>query len=222
MILMLLTAIVAVVIEPSHRIASDRTGFVLDKIIPKKIDGWSMVEANTNAIVNPEQQELVNKVYDQTISRVYTNPSGQFVMLTIAYGENQSDNSQLHYPEVCYPAQGFQIISNVNTYLKLDWSDIKVKRLVATMHNRVEPITYWTTIGNKVVRGGTELKLEKLRYGFKGQIPDGLLFRVSSITDGQEGINIAYEVQRNFINELLNSIDGVNRLALAGVSVRFN
>ena len=33
---------------------------------------------------------------------------GRQIMLSIAYGEDQRDGMKLHYPEVCYPAQGFQ------------------------------------------------------------------------------------------------------------------
>ena len=83
------------------------------------------------------------------------------------------------------------------------------------MGSRSEPITYWTTVGNRVVRSGKETKIEQLRYGFKGQIPDGLLFRVSSINYDTQA---AYATQQAFIQTLITSLPAENRLRLAGIN----
>ena len=63
--------------------------------------------------------------------------------------------------------------------------------------------------------GDKETKLEQLRYGFRGQIPDGLLFRVSSITrDADEG----YELQNGYLKEMISAIPNDVRLRIAGIS----
>mgnify|MGYP000496771242 CR=1 FL=1 len=53
-------------------------------------------------------QEMLARLYSQVVSRVYLDSTtGKTVMLSLAYGEEQNKQSQVHLPEVCYPAQGF-------------------------------------------------------------------------------------------------------------------
>lgn len=214
MILMIASVIAAGYLRPTHKIAADRSDFVLEEIIPVQLGNWRMDEDGVKAIVNPQQELLINKLYSQTLSRTYINEKGERVMLVIAYGEDQSDSNQMHYPEVCYPAQGFQILRKNVGIVDTSFGEIRVKQLIAVLSKRVEPITYWTTIGDKVVVGNRETKLEKLKFGFDGKIPDGLLFRVSSINEDEQE---AFNLQENFINMLLGSISVSNRKQIAGI-----
>lgn len=201
MILMVVASLLAIVFNPTHRIADDRVPMNLEAMIPKQFGDWNEQPQQTAQIINPQQKELIAKLYTQTLSRTYVNKNGEAIMLTIAYGADQSDAKQLHYPEVCYPAQGFQLMSNKVGILQTGFGSIRVRRLHAVLGNRSEPITYWTTVGDKVVVGSKETKLAQLRYGFRGQIPDGLLFRVSSIT---ENVVVAYQLQEDFVSALVD------------------
>ena len=213
--LMFAASIIAMLLRPTQKISEIGEKINLETMIPKQFGEWSAVENPTNQIVNPEQQQKLESLYTQILSRVYVNKTGSAIMLSIAYGEDQSDSKQLHYPEVCYPAQGFQIASNQLASLSTQFGNIPVRRLHAEMGSRSEPITYWTTVGNRVVRSGKETKIEQLRYGFKGQIPDGLLFRVSSINYDTQ---FAYAIQQAFIQTLITSLPAENRLRLAGIN----
>ena len=52
----------------------------------------------------------MSRIYQQVLARNYIHvPSGRTVMLSIAYGENQSHSNDLHVPDVCYRAGGYQI-----------------------------------------------------------------------------------------------------------------
>ncbi|AKR43394.1 exosortase-associated protein EpsI, B-type [Methylophilus sp. TWE2] len=214
MLLMIFAAIAAINLRPTHKMASDRQGFVLEQIIPKQFGSWKEIDTGIKPIVNPHLESLIHKIYNQTLSRTYMNDKDEIVMLVIAYGEDQSDSTGLHYPEVCYPAQGFQISPWKTGDLSTSKGTVKVKRLVGTMGPRVEPITYWTTIGNKVVIGNKETKLEKLNYGLHGVIPDGLLFRTSSINTDPE---LAFKKQNAFINDLLAALSPNDLKSIAGL-----
>lgn len=214
---MLAASSAAMALRPTHRIADDGPKLELEKIIPTAFGEWTELPLQTGQIINPQQKEMLDRIYTQTLSRTYVNKNGEYIMLSIAYGADQGDAKQLHYPEVCYPAQGFQVISNVTGEVKTDFGDIRVRRLLTVLGNRSEPLTYWTTVGNKVVVGGKETKLEQLKYGFQGQIPDGLLFRVSSVTGDTAQ---AYENQVDFVRQLLNTVAPGERLKLAGFSNR--
>lgn len=212
--LMLAASIIAMLLRPTQKISEIGEKINLETMIPKQFGEWNAVENPTNQIVNPEQQQKLESLYTQILSRVYVNKTGSAIMLSIAYGEDQSDAKQLHYPEVCYPAQGFQITSSQKAELSTQFGKIPVLRLHAEMGSRSEPLTYWSTVGNKVVRGGKEIKLQQLSYGFKGEIPDGLLFRVSSINkDKNEG----YAFQQQFVQSLIAELTTSNRTRLAGL-----
>lgn len=215
LVLMLLASAAAMALRPTHRIADEIGLIKLDTMIPKQFGVWRQEVELGGQIVNPEVSQKLSTLYSETLSRTYVNDVGQRIMLSIAYGADQSDAKQLHYPEVCYPSQGFQIKSSQITAIPTKFGNIKVKRLYAVMGMRSEPVTYWTTVGNKVVTAGKEAKLEQLKYGFKGQIPDGLLFRVSSINDHAEE---AYTLQEKFVNEFVSSLPAHSRLRLAGLN----
>ena len=89
-----------------------------------------------------------------------------------------------------------------------------VKRLYAVAGARNEPITYWITIGKKATLPGMEQRLQELRYGLTGMVPDGMLVRVSSIGADAPA---AYALQESFINALLRSMDEASRVRLIGV-----
>jgi EpsI family protein len=211
--LMLVAASVAWALRPTVLIADLRPKVDLESLIPKQFGDWRELQRSNAQIINPQQAEMLTKLYSQTLSRTYVNSKGDAIMLSIAYGANQGDAVQLHYPEVCYPAQGFQVQTNIKGTLVTEEGAFPVRRLTTTLGQRFEPVTYWTTIGDQVVQGGLNTKLAQMQYGFKGQIPDGLLFRVSSITrDAQAG----HAIQEAFAVQLVSAVKPENRIRLIG------
>jgi len=214
LVLMVLAAWVAHASRPTELMAKTRGNPKLEAIVPANFGTWRQLQMSAGQVINPQQTELLNSLYSQILTRTYVNDQGSMVMLSIAYGENQSDGLALHIPDVCYPAQGFKVNGSGNTLLSTKHGNIPVRRLQTELGQRKEPLTYWTTIGNQAVQGGTARKLEQLRYGFRGQIPDGLIFRVSSITSNTP---MAYELQAQFISDLLDAIQPPQRQFLSGL-----
>ena len=167
--LIIASAALAQVMKPTHLLAETRGGLDLEKVIPKQFADWNELQQSSGQIVNPQQTELIKKLYSQTLSRTYINQLGEIVMLSLAYGNNQSRELALHYPDVCYPAQGFKLNSVQNSDLQTSFGPIRAKRLSTELGNRKEPVTYWSTMGDHVVRGGTETRLGQLSYGFNGR-----------------------------------------------------
>jgi EpsI family protein len=184
-------------------------------MIPRQFGDWHQLQELDVIAVNPAVQANLDKIYQQTLSRTYTNLAGEQIMLSLAYGGDQRDSMQVHRPEVCYPAQGFQILQSVTDSLHLTQSQntISVKRLVAKQGERVEPITYWLTVGDQVAVDGLKWKLVQIKYGLTGKIPDGLLFRVSSIDPNAKN---AFVLQDQFINALVSAIDIKERARFIG------
>jgi EpsI family protein len=204
----------ALALKPTNKIADAGPKIDLETLIPKTFGDWKIDETISPLIANPEQEAQIKRVYDQTLTRTYINARNERIMLSIAYGGDQSDNMAVHKPEVCYPAQGFQILKSptIGTFAT-DAGSIPVKRLVAGQGPRVEPITYWTTVGDAVEVNGLKWKFQQLKYGLTGKIPDGLLFRISSI---QADDTKAYQTQDAFTRDLLKAMSPEGRQRIVG------
>jgi EpsI family protein len=202
-------------LTPRQKVADARADFSLDKMIPASFAGWNLDTSVVPLAPDPTQKELIAALYDQTLSRTYVNAQGQRVMLSIAYGGDQSKQLQLHLPEVCYVAQGFDMVKDRRDELGTSFGKVPVKRLVARQNTRNEPITYWVTIGDKAVMSGLDQKMQRFVYGLSGRIPDGMLVRVSTIDANEAG---AYQVQDRFVNQLLDALKPQDRARLLGAA----
>jgi EpsI family protein len=187
--------------------------FSLDTAVPDTIGTWQRDKAVVQQVVDPVTAEVLNELYSQILSRTYVSRDGFTVMLSIAYGKNESDDKSLHYPDVCYPAQGFRLSPPTYSHISLPGHELPVKRLHAERAGRQEPITYWIMIGEKVVLNAAEQKVAQLGYGVKGVIPDGMLVRVSSI-----GGDTArqWAVHAKFVNELNQTVSPQSRKRMFG------
>ncbi|GAB2886810.1 hypothetical protein GCM10027046_13910 [Uliginosibacterium flavum] len=214
-VLMLAAALTAWALVPTHKLVDQWGKLDLETSIPKEFGDWVMDTRSYGGVVNPQQAEALNKIYSQTLSRTYINRrTGEYVMLSIAYGEDQRDGMQLHYPEICYPAQGFQLKSRNKGVLSLPQGLIPIRRLETYAGQRFEPVTYWTMIGEHATLGGTDKKLLEMRYSLAGDIPDGLLFRVSSINrDSAAG----FALQDAFLSAIVAHIAPETRPRFAGI-----
>ncbi len=202
-------------LTPTVRLAEQQGQFKLDTMIPQSFGEWVVDASIVPLQADPEQQELLEKIYDQTLSRTYVNRDGQRVMLSIAYGGDQSRALQIHLPEVCYVAQGFDMAQSKDDVLDTGHGMVPVKRLVARQNARNEPITYWITVGDKAIKSGIEQKMQRFAYGLSGKIPDGMLVRVSTI--GPDAAS-AYQVQDRFIKAMLGVVDARDRTRLMGAA----
>ena len=211
--LILVAASLAHGLRPTAWLGEQRATFQMEEQIPRQFADWRELPQTNNLIINPQLATQLKEIYTSTLSRTYVNSAGATVMLSIAYGTNQSRDLQVHRPEVCYSSQGFQIMSTEKTLLQLPTHSIPSMRLIAKMGTRNEPITYWVRIGERLVRGNLEQGLARVRYGLNGDIPDGLLFRVSSISDNPQS---AFEVQNKFVEDLMDSLPVDSKSYLLG------
>lgn len=213
-VMMVSSLVVSKAVTPTERLADSRPALNLDALIPMDIAGWEEDRTLIAAVVNPQTEAALKKIYAQTLSRTYVNRQGDRIMLSIAYGSDQGgESTQAHRPEICYTAQGFSLRNNHIDVLKTAGGEIPVRRLVAVNGMRNEPLTYWVTVGDKATLPGVRRKLTQLSYGLNGTIPDGLIFRVSSI---QKDADNAYALQDGFVNALFASITPDQQIRLAG------
>jgi EpsI family protein len=208
--------VAAVCIYLQHRITPRHTLVLrgMEDVIPQSVGDWAAVAYEAAPIINPEQQQGLLEDYDEILSRTYVNRRTHTeVMLSIAYGSDQSHARQIHKPEVCYPAQGFVIDSVQRVQFDLASRQIPVTTLHATRGRRSEYIGYWIVEGSSIVRGAIEQNMKRMLLALRGIRVDGLLFRVSTLSDDSMTSTVLLE---QFSQALLQSVSPSVRSKLVG------
>jgi EpsI family protein len=208
------TSAASISLQPNRTATAKGTAMSLETIVPKDFGEWTELPIRVAEVVNPQTKELLDKLYSQLLSRSYVNKDGYRIMLSLAYGDDQRGGLQAHRPEVCYPAQGFKLGKMEDGRLGTAYGDIEVRRLNTAMGERVEPVTYWLTVGSQVIQTKLDTRIAQIRLGLTGQIPDGLLFRVSSIDADSER---AFSIQQKFVADLMSAVPDASRKQLSGL-----
>ena len=209
---LLAAAATAAALTPRRSVILLPAGRQLDKLVPQQIGAWHSVPSDL-FVLPKTPNSLAEKLYNQTITRLYQAPAALPVMLVMAYGQTQNDALQLHRPEVCYTAVGFQISNSEITSVPLTHGRLPVRELTATAEGRVEPIVYWTRIGDKLPTTGREQRFAKLEQQLAGNIPDGILVRMSTVGEATPEI---FAGLRKFAAALVDAVAPADRAVLIG------
>lgn len=199
-----------------HPPASPDEPDFLEATVPQSFGEWRKLDEPAQ-IVDPAAIETMKKVYQEWISRSYVDGAGYRIMLSVARTRNQIGIQQAHRPEVCYMAQGFHLLGNVqeDEVVTTPYGAIPVTRLTMNMGRRTEPITYWLTMSDRVVRTKWDKRVVQVVAAFTGESPGGILFRVSSIDPDSEH---AFAMQQKFVADLMKSISPDARTKLSGLT----
>lgn len=214
--LMASASVVGVVVRPSAKAAPTAPRYVLETTIPRVFGDWRELPSQGVMLVNPQTQAMLDQIYSQLLTRTYVDGNGYRIMLSLAYGGDQRGSMQAHKPEVCYPAQGFVLHSNAAGSIRTPYGAIETRQLNTSLGPRKEPVTYWFTMGDSTVHSRWQQRLVELRFALTGQVPDGLLFRISSIDDNPQR---AFRQHEAFANALLSAVPVRDRTRLSGLSV---
>ena len=207
-------SVAGIAARPSTKAADKGQAISLETMVPKEFGDWRELPDQGAQVVNPQTRELLDKLYSQLLTRTYVNKQGYHVMLSLAYGDDQRGGLQAHRPEVCYPAQGFRLGKVADGSLATAYGNIDVRRLSTHLGERNEPVTYWLTVGDQVIQTALEKRFAEIRLGLTGQIPDGLLFRISSIdNDTARG----YAMQQKFTADMMAAVPAATRKQLSGL-----
>jgi EpsI family protein len=147
-------------------------------LIPDRVGRWSRSSDEGILIPRGEEDE---QLYDKVVTGYYTSDSAPSVMLLIAYGSAQTGTTQLHRPEVCYPAAGFQVRELPDLPLQLPGRSVRARTMTAVATRRIEQILYWSRVGRDFPTSTNDQRWSVLRQTFQGLVPDGALVRMSII-----------------------------------------
>ena len=207
-------SVAGIAARPSTKATDKGNAVSLEAVVPKGFGEWAELPDQGAQVVNPQTKELLDKLYSQILTRSYINKQGYRIMLSMAYGDDQRGGLQAHRPEVCYPAQGFKLGRVEDGALATSFGNIDVRRLSTSLGARNEPVTYWLTVGDQIIKSKFDKRIAEIRLGFTGQIPDGLLFRVSSIDNDTDQ---AFAMQQKFVADMLAAVPAATRRQLSGL-----
>jgi EpsI family protein len=199
--------------KPTRKLGDARDTPQLEAMVPRHFGEWKVDTSLVPVAVSPEVQAKLDRIYNQILGRTYVNPAGQRIMLSIAYGGDQSDAMRAHLPESCYTAQGFIVRQVAKQTVDLGAGQVSLMRVFARQEPRHEPITYWIRVGDKTVGGFFEQRFVQLSYGLTGRITDGVLVRVSSLSSD---LHDSYALQDRFVREMLQAMRPEDREFMVG------
>ena len=209
----------AIWLRPNNyqRLMPDQT---LAAAIPEQFGDW-MIDRGLGVVLPPSKGSLADRLYDEIMARAYYQPGNLAlspVMCLMSFGARQSDALQLHRPETCYPAVGFQVSGYRQTRLALTESVIMpTVEMTATIGPRVEDVLYWTRVGEDLPSDSAEQRKMRLRAAMAGNVGDGVLVRMSSVR--RKADQPAFGVLRAFAVQMLQAVDPRVRRGLIGTEL---
>lgn len=203
---------VAEALRPRRRVILLQNG-TIESAMPNRFTGWNSELAS--GLVSPEQAgKLAKSLYSELVARVYYDDANTAaIMILAAYGDTQSDLLQLHRPETCYPAVGFQIEKSEAFNLPISRTGVlPTRKVIAVTEDRIENIVYWTRIGEALPQSGDAQRNARLQNAMDGFVGDGILMRCSMLGDS----DTAFQVLEQFVPSLLSAVAPPMRKAFIG------
>ncbi len=184
----------------------------LDAMLPNNIGEWSF--QSSSGLVLPPPDSLSDRIYDEVSTRVYQARNQPPVMLLIAYSNLQDGMLQIHRPEVCYPVGGFKLSDSQIIDVPVAANKIIPCRFFsAESASRNEQVLYWTRIGRMMPGEWIEQRWAVVDANLRGEIPDGLLVRMSMVTPDPKA---AFAGLSAFARQLTSSVSPRMRSLLIG------
>jgi EpsI family protein len=206
-------------LTPRAEVARDRP---LTERIPERFGDWTAEPQSVDPVVlvpgaalEPAASQASS--YDDVLMRTYRRSDGARVMAAFAYGRRQTQELKIHRPELCYYAQGFDVTSLGPRVVRLN-RDRTVESLALLTRNRarIEVVTYWIRVGERVARGPWDIRWMIFDAGVHGRVPDGLLVRASSLAESTQSAEHELELQHEFLADLYRGAPDATRAFLTG------
>jgi len=205
----------AFALKPRRR-ASLLGGKKLADVTPRSIAGWTSQDVG-DLTATSAPDSLVNRLYGELVQRVYQNQSsGDEIMMLLAHGDSQTNDLQVHRPEECYPAFGYELGQDRAIAIPIVAGvTIPARILLATAVGRSESVIYWVRMGESLPNTEQGQRVVRLRTAMEGLVADGLLARFSVASSDE---NAAQATIGSFVSALLAAVDAGTRPAFIGTA----
>ena len=155
-----------------------------EDLVPGPFGNWQVI--SDGEVVLPPPDALRDRLYDNLVTRAYQAEGTPPIMALLAYNNQQDGVLQVHRPEVCYPVGGFQLSATDRIDVPLEKGSVPANIFTAEAPGRIEQVMYFTRLGTAFPRSWLEQRIAVINANLAGDIPDGILMRVSVIGINQE------------------------------------
>lgn len=175
--------------------------------LPAAVGNWKVVGADGAA--GSKESTFLNDV----LFRTYRRDDGKTMVLAVAYGADQRKKFNLHLPELCYKASGYQVLSLSERAMHAP--ELKLKEMMVQDRDSTQQVQYWMVLGGKQITGELEKRARHLYYSVFGVAAEGVLVRVSSFSSEKQSAE-ERKVQQEFIATLYKTVNQGQRKLLFG------
>ena len=192
----------------------------LEQTLPERFGEWRMLpNPLVQASVVTKGATSTDQPYDEVVSRTYVNARGEMVMLALAYGKNQRQEVKVHRPELCYPAQGFKVLSLrphafPGVHSALADRDVTGQRMVVEGRGNKEVVSYWIRIGDTYSSNPWRIRWQIIQEGLQGRMTDGILVRVSQRVANDADPAAIHPLLEGFARDMVQALPADKRLYL--------
>lgn len=199
----------AIALKPHKHYAAVASDFGHN--IPHVIGEWTEVEQSTPQVsMVSDERSLINQLYDDTLMRSYADKQGNLIMVALAYAKEQRQDVKVHQPDICYPAQGYQMLSSQEKRFDglSSLAPVIGKQQLYIGQNHKEAVSYWIRVGDSTLTSGLQMRMKIIKDGLlKGRLDDGILVRVSNIVTDESKIAQAYALHEKFLKAFVKEVE---------------
>jgi EpsI family protein len=201
-------------LRPHREVRLVKPGLKIADLVPATFGEWTSEDMGDPLAINGKGT-LSAHIYNELVVRAYKNAAtGTRITALMAYGGKQSDDLQLHRPEVCYPAFGYALTRNEPLGVPVaPGVTVPSRRLAAEAEGRSESVIYWSRIGEFLPQDGGQQRSARFKIALAGIVPDGLLSRFSIAGEYPDH---DWKVIEAFVAELVSAVKPTQRKVLIG------
>jgi EpsI family protein len=192
----------------------------LHDLIPNEVGAWRVARSPhvQVGLATPGDGPNRDQPYDDQVERLYRDGQGHELMLAVAYGAQQRQEVKIHRPELCYPAQGWQVLSLTSHRFSVardTGQGIDGHRMLARNGAVDEAVSYWIRIGSTYSDSPWQTRWVIVLEGLAGRMSDGVLVRLSERLPRGSSPDEAYARQADFARQLVGQLTPAGRQVLA-------
>ncbi|MBB85061.1 MAG: EpsI family protein [Deltaproteobacteria bacterium] len=164
--------------------------------LPERLNGWQSVEI--------EMDEGVSEMLaaDHNVQRAYLHPQRYVVFFYLGYYGTRRGGTPEHTPDVCYPAQGWEILSAMDRSVGGD-EGFDVREFVLEKDGERRLVHYWYRTSHATgITSTARLRLQHFWGRLTANRGDGALVRLSTLIEADDvedarsrlyGLDVAFE-----------------------------
>ncbi len=167
--------------------------------MPVEIDGWK-------AVVFPVGEATAAVLQaTEVLLRGYSDSSGNYVGLYIAYFKDQKYGSQIHSPRHCLPGGGWVLTGLEHVPFSLGERNITVNRMTIAKRNRVDQMFYWFHTRSGDLTSEYSLKFDLVRNSLLLSPTDAAIIRLT-VAQGDRTPDECQRLAEQFMTMILPEV----------------